>query len=94
FYIEERERILISSFIRPVAKMYQEQREISPDFWNEFLEFWQLPQDYIPEVEELEEYRERVLRKHEELIKHYREFLEKKGYDLSKIRHLSLRERW
>jgi len=94
FYIEERERILISSFIRPVAKMYQEQREISPDFWNEFLEFWQLPRDYIPEVEELEEYRERVLRKHEELIKHYREFLEKKGYDLSKIRHLSLRERW
>jgi len=93
FYRREREKIIESRFIRPVAKMYAEQKEISPRWWKEFIEFWQLPEDYVPEVEDLEEYREKVYRKHEELIGRYRRMLEEKGYDLSGIKHLLLSER-
>jgi N-methylhydantoinase B/acetone carboxylase alpha subunit len=93
FYRREREKIIESRFIRPVAKMYAEQKEISPRWWKEFIEFWQLPEDYVPEAEDLEEYREKVYRKHEELIGRYRRMLEEKGYDLSGIRHLLLSER-
>jgi len=93
FYRREREKIIESRFIRPVAKMYAEQKEISPRWWKEFIEFWQLPEDYVPEVEDLEEYREKVYRKHEKLIGEYRKMLEEKGYDLSGIRHLLLSER-
>lgn len=92
FYRLEREIILKSNFIRPVAKMYREQREISPEFWKEFIEFWQLPSDYVPKVEDIEEYREKVLKKHEELIIEYRSFLKSKGYDL-KVNYSTLRER-
>jgi N-methylhydantoinase B/acetone carboxylase alpha subunit len=93
FYRREREKIIESRFIRPVAKMYAEQKEISPRWWKEFIEFWQLPEDYVPEAEDLEEYREKVYRKHEELIGRYRRMLEEKGYDLSGIKHLLLSER-
>jgi len=93
FYTKEREKLINSKLARPVAKMYLEQREISPRWWREFMEFWQLPEDYAPKVEELDEYRERVYRKHEELIKRYRRMLEERGYDLSGIKHLALRER-
>lgn len=93
FYRGEREKIVESRFIRPVAKMYAEQKEISPRWWKEFIEFWQLPEDYVPEAEDLEEYREKVYRKHEELIGRYRRMLEEKGYDLSGIKHLLLSER-
>jgi hypothetical protein len=52
-----------------------------------------LPEDYVPKVEELDEYRERVYRKHEELINRYRKVLEERGFDPSGIKHLTLRER-
>jgi len=93
FYAKEREKLINSKLARPVAKMYLEQKEISPRWWREFVEFWQLPEDYVPKVEELDEYRERVYRKHEELIKRYRKILEERGYDLPGIKHLTLRER-
>ncbi|MEM2695034.1 MAG: hydantoinase B/oxoprolinase family protein [Archaeoglobaceae archaeon] len=93
FYRAERERILNSNFIRPVAKMYQEQKEVSTKFWKEFIEFWQLPEDYVPECDDAENYREIVLKKNEELVAQYRAFLESKGYDLSEIRHLKIGER-
>jgi N-methylhydantoinase B/acetone carboxylase alpha subunit len=93
FYLREREKLVNSRLARPVAKMYKEQKEISPRWWKEFIEFWLLPEDYEPRVEGLEEYRARVYAKHEDLIKRYRKMLEEKGYDLSGIKHLTLGER-
>jgi len=93
FYRMEREKIIESRFIRPVAKMYSEQRELSTRWWKEFIEFWQLSEDYMPEAEDIESYIEKVYTKHEELIRKYRSMLEEKGYDLSGVKHLTLAER-
>lgn len=94
FYRRERERLLQSKLIRPVAKMYREQKEISPNWWKEFIEFWQLPEDYTPEVEGLKEYRRRVVEKHREYINKYLGYLRNKGYDVKKLKYVSLEERW
>ncbi len=93
FYREEREILLTSNFIRPVAKMYQEQKEVSPRWWKEFIEFWQLPDDWYPEAQDRESYLTRVLEKHERLIEDYREYLKSKGYGLKSIQHRTLAER-
>jgi N-methylhydantoinase B/acetone carboxylase alpha subunit len=93
FYREEREIILGSQFTRPVARMYQEQKEVSPRWWKEFTEFWQIPEDFIPEADELDEYFEKVLQKHRKLVDGYRSFLKEAGYDIEKVRHVYLEER-
>ncbi len=88
FYKKERERLIMSKLIRPVAKMYKEQMEISPRWWMEFIEFWQLEENYAPEVENIEDYRKRALKKHENLINMYRNYLKSKGYEVEKIKYL------
>lgn len=93
FYREEREIILSSQFTRPVARMYQEQKEVSPRWWKEFTEFWQIPEDFVPEADELDEYFEKVLQKHRKLVDGYRSFLKDAGYDIEKVRHVYLEER-
>ncbi len=93
FYKMERERLLRSDVSRPVAKMYQEQKEVSPNWWKEFIEFWKLSEDWIPEADDLDTYFDHVLHKHEEQVENYRKKLESEGYDLSEIKHLTVRER-
>ena len=93
FYREERENILHSNFIRPVAKMYQEQREVSQSWWREFLEFWQLPENWVPNIDDKDKYFDHIIEKHKRLIENYRVYLESKGYDLSGIKHQTLAER-
>lgn len=93
FYLEERKILLESRMIRPVAKMYLEQSQVSPRWWREFLEFWQLPEDWKPRVQGIEEYLAHVIEKHRKLMKEYRRYLEAKGYDTSKIEYVTLGER-
>lgn len=46
FVKEQRERILRKDFIQPVRDMYQSSMELSPEWRQKFLSFWNLPDDF------------------------------------------------
>ncbi len=92
FYEEERDIVLNSRFSRPVAKLYLELKEVSEKWWREFLDFWQLPNDYTPKVEDKESYMKHRIEQHRQLIESYTKYLESKGYDMTGIRYRILGE--
>ncbi|PMP87847.1 MAG: hypothetical protein C0172_03940 [Caldisphaera sp.] len=93
FYKYERDILIKGEIIRPIAKMYYEQSTISPKWWNEFKDFWQLPNEWVPLIEDKEHYLDKVILKHKQLIDEYRSYLKLKGYDINQIRHVTLSER-
>lgn len=56
FYKEERSILLEGKLVRPVAKYYMEQKEVSPDWFKEFLDFWRLPEDFSIPIQGKREY--------------------------------------
>ena len=93
FYKEERNIILSNKLIRPIAKMYNEQAIISPKWWNEYKEFWQLPESFIPKIENIEQYRDNVLMKNKMLIEDYKNYLKSIGYNIDQINYITLDKR-
>jgi len=46
FLKEQRERILRRDFIQPVREMYQSSMDLSPEWRQKYLSFWNLPEDF------------------------------------------------
>ncbi|MCL6576824.1 hydantoinase B/oxoprolinase family protein [Kyrpidia sp.] len=46
FLERERDRILHRDFIEPVLEMYQSSMDLSPEWREKFLKFWELPEDF------------------------------------------------
>jgi len=88
FYREERSILLEGKLVRPVAKYYMEQKEVSPDWFKEFLDFWRLPEDFSIHIQGKREYIRLMSDWHSLYLESYKKYLESKGYDLSKIRYL------
>lgn len=51
FWEKERNKIVENQLIKPVKRMYKESLELSDKWKKNFLEFWNLPEDFTVEVD-------------------------------------------